>query len=143
MELQRFIEAQQSDFRKALSEIKHGRKQSHWMWYIFPQIRGLGFSETSRYYAIQNIHEAEQYVHHPILGKGLIELCQTLMESDGNDAHRIFGSPDHLKLHSSITLFASLPNANPVFQLILDKFFKGKKDDKTVRLLKENNHTAE
>ncbi|WP_426671117.1 DUF1810 domain-containing protein [Mucilaginibacter sp. McL0603] len=133
--LNRFVDAQEAVFQTALSEIKNGRKQSHWMWYIFPQIEGLGFSEISRYYAIKGIKEAEEYIKHPVLGSRLIQICNELLKLNGNDAHKIFGSPDDLKLKSSITLFSSLPNANPVFQLVLDKFFNGIMDNKTLQII--------
>lgn len=136
--LQRFIDAQKNDYTIALSEIKNGKKQSHWMWYIFPQIRGLGFSETSKFYAIENIREAEAFLNHPVLGNRLVETCNALFNLQTNMAHKIFGSPDDLKLHSSMTLFSSLPNPNPAFQKILDKFFDGKKDVKTLEILKES-----
>ena len=133
--LQRFLDAQATDYQQALAEIKNGRKRSHWMWYIFPQIQGLGFSETSRYYAIQDAAEAAEYLKHPVLSKRLFEICQALLEQAGNDANRIFGSPDDVKLKSSMTLFAALPGANSVFQSVLDKFFGGTKDAKTLQLL--------
>lgn len=136
-DLQRFIDAQEADFTTALAEIKNGRKRSHWMWYIFPQLRGLGSSETSRYYGIQNIDEAEAYINHPILGQRLMEICLALLQLKTNDPNEIFGSPDDLKLRSSMTLFASLPDAYPVFQSVLEKFFNGKSDDKTLRLIGE------
>lgn len=135
MSLQRFIEAQQSDYENALSEIKNGRKRSHWMWYIFPQIHGLGFSETSRFYAIKNKNEAAAYLHHPLLGKRLIEISNALLDLNSDDAHSVFGTPDDLKLKSSMTLFASLPETDPVFQSVLKKFFNGKKDEKTLRII--------
>jgi uncharacterized protein (DUF1810 family) len=134
-EMVRFIEAQQLDYIKALSEIKKGRKVSHWMWYIFPQIAGLGFSETSKYYALKSLSEAEQYLKHPILGKRLIEISSVLMGLQTNDAHTVFGSPDDLKLQSSMTLFSAVKNSNPVFQLVLDKFFAGEKDKHTLALI--------
>lgn len=134
--LERFVNAQEKDYCIALSEIKSGKKQSHWMWYIFPQIAGLGFSETSKFYAINNFHEAEAFLNHSILGKRLIEICQELLNLETNDAHKIFGSPDDLKLRSSMTLFSSLPNTNPVFQKVLEKFFDGKKDTMTLEILK-------
>ena len=134
--LQRFLDAQEKDYQIALSEIKNGKKQSHWMWYIFPQITGLGFSETSKFYAIKNIHEAREFLKHPALGSRLIEICNELLNLETNDAHTIFGSPDDLKLHSSMTLFSSLQNANPIFQKVLDKYFGGKKDSKTLEILK-------
>jgi uncharacterized protein (DUF1810 family) len=137
MSLQRFIDAQHRDYENALSEIKNGRKRSHWMWYIFPQIHGLGFSETSRFYAIKNKAEAEEYLNHPVLGKRLIEISKALLDLDTDDAHSIFGTPDDLKLKSSMTLFASLPETDPVFKSVLKKFFNGKKDEKTLRIIEE------
>jgi uncharacterized protein (DUF1810 family) len=137
--LQRFIHAQEPDYKKALSEIKQGRKRSHWMWYIFPQIQGLGFSATSQFYAIKNLAEAEAYLEHPVLGSRLVEICQELLKLDSHDAHQIFGCPDDLKLKSSMTLFAAVANPNAVFALVLDKFFSGKKDPKTLELIDNNN----
>lgn len=134
--LQRFLDAQETDYPVALSEIKKGKKQSHWMWYIFPQIQGLGLSETSKFYAIKNIHEAVEFLDHPALGSRLIEICNELLNLKTNDAHKILGSPDDLKLHSSMTLFSSLHNTDPIFQKVLDKFFEGEKDEKTLRILK-------
>jgi len=131
----RFLHAQQTDYSTALSEIKNGRKRSHWMWYIFPQIQGLGFSETSKFYAIKDAAEAETFLNHPVLGSRLVEICNELLKLPGNDAYRIFGSPDDLKLKSSMTLFAALRNPNPVFQQVLDKFYGGAKDSKTLQLL--------
>src|SRR6185312_11678723 len=137
MSLQRFIDAQQSDYETALSEIKRGRKQSHWMWYIFPQIQGLGFSATSKLYAIKNLQEAQAYMNHPLLGKRLKEITNALIDLPSNNAHEIFGSPDDVKLKSSMTLFASLPDADPVFESALKKFFKGEKDAKTLLIIKD------
>lgn len=132
--LKRFITAQEASYPIALAEIKNGRKRSHWMWYIFPQIQGLGYSETSRFYAIKDMHEAEAFIEHPVLGSRLMEICNALLEVDSNDAHKIFGSPDDIKLKSSMTLFASL-HADPVFDLVLQKFFNGKKDDRTLQII--------
>ena len=134
--LKRFIEAQRTDYAMALSEIKRGRKQSHYMWYIFPQILGLGFSSTSKYYAIKNIDEATAYLKNEILGNRLIEICNALLMLETNNAHVIFGSPDNMKLISSMTLFSEVNDASSVFQKVLDKFFDGKKDDRTLQLLK-------
>ncbi len=114
--LKRFLDAQQKDYETALAEIRNGRKTSHWMWYIFPQIDGLGFSSTSKYYAIKNLAEAKQFLEHPLLGKRLINISKELLALPGHDAHQIFGSPDDRKLRSSMTLFASLPNADLVFK---------------------------
>lgn len=133
--LQRFIDAQEKNYDSALTEIVQGRKRSHWMWYIFPQIQGLGFSETSKFYAIKNLDEAMDYLKHPILGERLIRICHALIQNPGNDAHTIFSSPDDMKLKSSMTLFSELPGTNPVFQSVLDKFFNGNKDNKTIEIL--------
>ena len=133
--LQRFIDAQRSDFAIALSEIKGGRKQSHWMWYIFPQVLGLGYTSTSILYAIKDLDEATAYLNHEVLGKRLIEISNALLALETNDAHKIFGSPDDMKLRSSMTLFTLVPGADEVFQKVLDKFFDGKKDDRTLQLL--------
>jgi uncharacterized protein (DUF1810 family) len=135
--LPRFLAAQKRDYAIALSEIKNGKKTSHWMWYIFPQIYGLGYSETAKFYAIQNIHEAEEFLNDPVLGKRLIEISNELLNLKTKDARQIFGNPDDLKLRSSITLFASLKNTDPVFQKLLDQFFDGKKDEKTLQILEE------
>ncbi len=134
-DLSRFTDAQNKDYSIALEEIKQGKKRSHWIWYIFPQIQGLGFSETSKYYAIRNIQEANQYLKHPVLGNRLINICRVLLDQEGNNANRIFGSPDDLKLKSSMTLFASLKETNPVFQMVLDKFFNGKRDERTKEII--------
>ncbi|MDR2705380.1 MAG: DUF1810 domain-containing protein [Planctomycetaceae bacterium] len=133
--LERFIEAQRMDYQQALSEIKNGRKQSHWMWYIFPQIAGLGFSETSHFYAIRDLDEATAYFRHKILGTRLVEISEALLQLPTNNAHQIFGSPDDMKLQSSMTLFSLVESTNPVFQAVLDKFFNGKPDQKTIQLL--------
>lgn len=133
--LERFIDAQNTTYERALSEIKNGRKQSHWMWYIFPQIQGLGFSETSKFYAIRNLNEAEEYLKNPILCTRLVRICEELLKLEGNNATKIFGSPDDLKLKSSMTLFSSLQNAHPVFQSVLAKFFNGMNDAKTLQII--------
>ncbi len=135
--LERFIDAQKSNYLVALSEIKNGRKRSHWMWYIFPQIQGLGFSGTSQFYSIKSIQEAEEYLADPILGFRLIEICNELLKLKTDDANEIFGSPDDLKLKSSMTLFSLLPNTNNAFQLVLDKFFSGAKDNRTLKIFEE------
>jgi len=132
--LERFIDAQEASYEIALSEIKSGRKKSHWMWYIFPQVQGLGFSETSKFYAIKDIGEAKAFLEHPILGERLVRICNALLHLESDNAHNIFGSPDVLKLRSSMTLFSSL-NINPVFQKLLEKFFNGIKDDKTLQII--------
>ena len=131
----RFIEAQERDYSIALEEIKKGRKQGHWMWYVFPQIQGLGYSSTSQHFAIQNIEEATEYLNDTVLGTRLIEICNELLKLDCNDAYSIFSSPDHLKLKSSVTLFSQVENANPVFVAVLEKFFDNKPDNLTLKKL--------
>ena len=133
--LEKFIIAQATDYPIALDEIKSGRKRNHWMWYIFPQINGLGFSETSKFYALQSLTEANEYLKHPTLGSRLIEVCNALLMLESNDATAIFGKPDDLKLKSSMTLFSCLQNTNEVFQAVLDKFFNAVKDDKTLQII--------
>lgn len=132
--LQRFVDAQASSYETALSEIKNGKKRSHWMWYIFPQIDGLGFSETARFYALANAREASEYLAHPVLGPRLLAISRALLALKSTDAGQILGSPDDLKLKSSMTLFASL-GTEPVFQQVLDKFYGGARDDKTLRII--------
>lgn len=135
--LNRYIEAQKDKYGQALQEVRNGCKQSHWMWFIFPQIKGLGHSSTSRYYAIQDIEEAKEYLAHPILGHRLQEICKELLVLAIGDAHRIFGSPDDLKLRSCMTLFDSV-QPGTVFQKVIDKFFNGEKDNRTLSILKSN-----
>jgi uncharacterized protein (DUF1810 family) len=132
--LKRFINAQEISYSTALSEIKKGQKISHWMWYIFPQIQGLGFSETSKKFAIKNLTEAEAFLNHPLLGNRLVEISNALLQLPGHDAHKIFGTPDDLKLKSSMTLFASL-GVNSVFDAVLKKYFNGNKDQKTLQII--------
>jgi len=133
--LQRFLDAQATDYARALAEVKAGRKRSHWMWYIFPQVQGLGFSETSRFYGIQDLAEAAAYLRHPVLGPRLVAIGEALLALPGSNATSIMGSPDDMKLRSSMTLFGAVPGAAPVFEAVLAKFFGGKPDDKTLRLL--------
>ncbi|MEO5893524.1 MAG: DUF1810 domain-containing protein [Ferruginibacter sp.] len=133
--LERFVKAQETDYAIALSEIKNGRKRSHWIWYIFPQIQGLGFSTTSKFYAIKDLDEAKAFMQHPLLGPRLISICHALLALPGNNAYVIFGDPDDVKLKSSMTLFSCLDNPDPVFQLVLDKFFNEKKDVNTLNII--------
>jgi uncharacterized protein (DUF1810 family) len=134
-DLNRFLEAQEKDYATALAEIRNGSKRSHWMWYIFPQVKGLGFSGTSKYYAVNNLDEAEAFMQHAVLGPRLVEICEALLQLKSNNPNSIFGNPDDMKLRSSMTLFASLPSPDPVFQAVLDKYFNGEKDTKTLNLL--------
>jgi uncharacterized protein (DUF1810 family) len=134
-DLERFVEAQTADYATALAEVRGGRKRSHWMWYIFPQIAGLGFSETSRRYAIKSRAEAEAYLRHPVLGPRLVEICEAVLGVEGRSATEIFGSPDDLKLKSCATLFAAVSPPGSVFEQVLQKYFRGERDDQTLRLL--------
>ena len=134
-DLERFVRAQIGSYETALWEIRRGRKCSHWMWYIFPQIAGLGMSSTAQYYAIQDLQEAEEYLAHPILGPRLLEISQALLELDTDDAYAVFGWPDNLKLRSSMTLFSCAAVDRPVFQQVLDKYYGGEPDERTVSLL--------
>lgn len=137
MSLQRFEDAHRQDYETALAEIRRGRKTSHWMWYIFPQLKGLGYSPTAQYYSIENLAEAEAFLAHPVLGVHLVEISRALLALETNNADLVFGYPDNLKLRSSMTLFAQVREANPVFGQVLDKFFDGKPDQRTLELLKE------
>lgn len=134
-DLNRFVQAQEDDYDRALSEVKSGRKRSHWMWYIFPQFDGLGFSPTSQRYSIKSIAEAQAYLSHPVLGPRLIACVEAALAVEGRSAYEIFGSPDDMKLKSCATLFASVAPAGSVFDQLLDKFFQGDRDRKTLRLL--------
>ncbi|CCH53639.1 Protein of unknown function DUF1810 [Fibrisoma limi BUZ 3] len=134
--LKRFLEAQANDYTTALAEMKNGRKQSHWIWYIFPQIAGLGFSEMAKYYSIRDLNEATAYLNHPVLGSRLIEITRTLLQIDGKTATQIMGTPDDLKLRSCMTLFSQVPGADPVFQAVIDKLFAGAPDRRTLDKLK-------
>jgi uncharacterized protein (DUF1810 family) len=134
-DLNRFVEAQQTDYAIALAEIKHGKKQSHWMWYIFPQVLGLGFTSTSMQFGIKSLDEATAYLKHEILGKRLVEISNVLLTLETDDATKVFGNPDYKKLKSSMTLFSLVPGADEVFKRVLDKFFKGHQDEMTLQLL--------
>jgi uncharacterized protein (DUF1810 family) len=133
--LSRFVEAQEHEYTRALSEIRSGRKRSHWMWYVFPQIAGLGHSPTSVHFAIRNAEEAAAYLAHPVLGPRLVECADAVLRIEGRTAHEIFGSPDDMKLRSCATLFASVSPAGSPFERILDKYFGGERDERTVALL--------
>ena len=133
--LKRFLDAQDSDYNRALDEIRDGKKKSHWMWYIFPQIAGLGFSETAKFYALRNLEEARSYLEHPVLGSRLIEISQAMLANEGKTANQILGSPDDLKLHSCMTLFSQVDPANPVFDAVLERYYTGTPDQRTLALL--------
>ena len=131
--LERFTAAQNAGgtYERAVDELRRGRKTSHWMWFVFPQIAGLGSSEMSRRYAIYSIEEARAYLQHPILGKRLIECAQAVLEANAKSAEEIFGGIDTQKLQSSMTLFLRADPEQPVFQQVLDRFFGGQRDPKT------------
>jgi uncharacterized protein (DUF1810 family) len=133
--LNRFVQAQEGDYEQALGEVRNGRKQSHWMWYIFPQLDGLGISSTSRRYAIKSVAEAEAYLAHAVLGPRLRECAEAVLGVEGRSAAEIFGSPDDVKLRSCATLFACVSPAGSVFERLLDKYYQGERDGKTLRLL--------
>lgn len=134
-DMSRFIKAHELDYQRALAEIKDGKKVSHWIWYIFPQMKGLGRSSMSDYYGIQDLEEAKAYLADPILGKHLIEICGALLSLDSNDATEVLGQPDDRKLKSSMTLFDAATESLDVFQRILDKYYHGKKDYRTLKML--------
>ena len=134
--LDRFIKAQENDYETALNEIENGHKQSHWIWYIFPQLQGLGYSSMSQFYGIKDEEEAIDYMNHPVLRERLLEISQALLSLDCNDPVRVMGYPDNLKLQSSMTLF-SIVSKEPVFQKVLDKFYDGQEDQSTLEKLKK------
>jgi uncharacterized protein (DUF1810 family) len=131
-DLERFVQAQAADYDRALSELRAGEKRSHWMWYIFPQLEGLGHSPMSQRYSIKSVAEARAYLDHPVLGPRLRESAAVVRDTEGRSALEIFGSPDDLKLRSCATLFASVSD-EPVFEQLLEKYFDGQHDDKTLR----------
>ncbi len=134
-DLARFVTAQADDYDTALAEVRAGRKRSHWMWYVFPQLDGLGSSPTAKQYAIKSAAEARAYLAHPTLGPRLVRVCAAAVEVRGRSAREVFGSPDDLKLRSSATLFAALSPPGSVFQQVLDQYFDGEPDGRTEQLL--------
>jgi uncharacterized protein (DUF1810 family) len=135
--LQRFVDAQDraGTYAQALAELRAGRKQSHWMWFVFPQLRDLGRSPTAKAYGIGSLAEAEAYLGHPVLGPRLRECAGALTERTGKSAHEIFGSVDAVKLRSSMTLFAHATPAEPLFRRVLEQYYEGSADEATERLL--------
>jgi uncharacterized protein (DUF1810 family) len=134
-DLNRFLTAQEGDYERALAEITAGRKRTHWMWYIFPQFDGLGFSSTAKFYAIKSIEEARAYLTHPVLGPRLLACAEAAERVEGKSATEIFGTPDDLKLRSCATLFACVSPPGSVFERLLAKFYRGERDPKTLQLL--------
>ena len=135
MNLDRFLKAQASSYEIALHEICGGRKRSHWIWYIFPQIQGLGFSSTAQYYAIADLEEAKAYLREPTLRARLLEISEALLTLNDSDPTSVMGYPDDLKLRSSMTLFAEAEPECEVFQKVLDKYYGGRKDQRTLEIL--------
>jgi uncharacterized protein (DUF1810 family) len=133
--LERFVQAQEDVYPRALAELKAGRKESHWMWFVFPQIAGLGHSTTAQHYAIASPDEAGAYLAHAVLGPRLRACTQAVLDVAGRSAHDIFGSPDDLKFRSSMTLFARAAPDETLFRAALEKYFGGEEDGATLRLL--------
>ncbi len=134
-DLSRFLKAQESDYGRALAEIRSGHKRSHWIWYIFPQLKGLGKSHMAEYYGIDGIREAKAYMADPVLSARLVEISEALLELESRDPGEVMGYPDDLKLKSSMTLFREAAPDVPVFQAVLDKFYQGNADGRTLRML--------
>jgi len=134
-DLERFVRAQATDYDQALLELRDGHKRSHWMWYIFPQIEGLGLSPMSRQYSIKSVAEARAYLDHPVLGPRLRECATVVYGISGRTAFGIFGAPDDMKLRSSATLFASVSGGG-IFEQLIQKYFEGQHDEKTLQTLK-------
>lgn len=138
--IDRFLEPQKTAYAIALEEVRNARKVSHWMWYIFPQLRGLGQSNVAWYYGIENLDEAKVYLEHPVLGQRLREITQTALELSETDPMKVFGWPDHMKFRSCMTLFAQI-SEDDLFAKALDKFFDGQGDSMTLELLKQKGTT--
>ena len=140
-ELEKFIDAQDNGYSfgetyaTALAEMKHGHKDTHWMWYVFPQIQGLGLSGTTAYFSIKDLDEAKDYYNHPVLGQRLIEITSVLLDIESSDPIQVFGIPDAFKLRSCMTLFKYAAPENDLFQHVLEKFCQGEVDYKTLEIL--------
>ncbi|OZM79665.1 DUF1810 domain-containing protein [Pseudonocardia sp. MH-G8] len=134
-DLERFVDAQDGVYEVALSKLRRGRKTGHWMWFVFPQIEGVGYSPMAQQYAISGLDEARGYVAHPVLGPRLVECARVVAGTTGRTAHEIFGSPDDLKLRSSMTLFARAAPDRAEFQHVLDRYFDGELDERTLERL--------
>ena len=135
-DLIRFVNAQDKSYESALSELRLKKKRSHWMWYIFPQVEGLGHSSTSKRYSIKSLEEAKRYMSHPVIGARLIECTVVVLNIEERSAKEVFGLPDNMKLKSSMTLFDYISESGSVFALVLDKFYGGVRCAKTLQLLK-------
>jgi uncharacterized protein (DUF1810 family) len=133
--LGRFVDAQEGVYSLALSELRSGRKETHWIWFVFPQIEGLGHSWNSRHYAIKSLKEAREYLKHPVLGRRLVECSEAVLALRGRSILEILGHPDDLKFRSSMTLFEAAAGAGSLFSRLLDKYFDGTRDARTLRAL--------
>ena len=133
--LDKYVSAQARDYDDALREIRSGRKRTHWIWYIFPQLDGLGYSPTAQYYGIRDLEQAKDYMAHPLLGPRLVEISEALLALPSSDPGAVMGYPDDLKLCSSMTLFELAAPDQPVFGKVLDKFYGGRRDPLTLQLL--------
>lgn len=136
-DLTRFLAAHEGVYEQALAELRSGRKLTHWMWFVFPQVAGLGTSVMARKYAIASRAEAEAYLAHSVLGPRLVECAEALLSVTGRTAHEIMGSPDDMKLQSSMTLFAALTGPRSPFQGVLDRYYAGQRDERTTQFLKQ------
>ena len=135
IDLQIFVQAQEDMYEQALAELKNGSKESHWMWFVFPQIAGLGNSEMARKYAIPNLADAKAYLSHDLLGSRLRECTEAVLAVEGRTAHEILGSPDDMKLKSCMTLFEVADGPDSVFSSILEKYFEGQRDERSLTIL--------
>ncbi len=142
-DLDRFVEAQADDYATALAEVRGGRKRSHWMWFVFPQLAGLGFSSAAQLYGIKSRAESEAYLRHPVLGPRLVECCEAALGVEGRSAEAIFGHTDAMKLRSCATLFESVSPPGSVFGRVVEKFFRGTRDDRTLAILGRNSDERE
>jgi uncharacterized protein (DUF1810 family) len=136
-QLQRFLDAQDSVYEQVLLELREGRKRSHWMWFIFPQIAGLGYSATARFYAIRSLEEAVAYLNHPVLKQRLLECTRLITGVTGKNVHEILGSPDDMKFHSCMTLFERAASEKQPFEQALLKYFNGKRDKLTLERIEK------
>lgn len=135
--LNRFLEAQQNVYQQALHEIQNAEKRSHWMWFIFPQVKGLGFTQYNIFFGIDDLNEAQQFYDDPVLGRRLVEITNALLEIENKTAVEIMGRPDERKLKSSMTLFSLLPNSSDCFRLVLQKYYDGQVDENTIKILEQ------
>ena len=135
--LERFIKAQKLNYKRALEEIKNGKKLTHWIWYIFPQIKGLGYSEISNYYGIDDLEEAKAYLQNEYLKNNLLEITEALLNLNSNNPTEILGYPDDLKVKSSMTLFNYADQSILIFKKVIDKYYNGEFDNKTITLIKQ------